>query len=256
MTTSTLLYVGEIKWMPRHTDMRLSYRNPSEYVGHYVKTAVEADKGYRQEVRVGCRTQSAPILVRMMDRRSRWGSDNGLKTVIPTALTFSLIGYPFVLPDMVGGNAYDEAVVEKELFVRWLQVNIFLPAIQFSIPPWYFNDEQVVDYTREMLTLRESYRWLFDQLTTQSITKGWPIVRPLWWLFPKDSHCLVVDDQFMLGDKILVAPVVDKGRRSRDIYLPPGIWLDKLKNKNLTGGSWLQGYEVSLYELPYFERRA
>ena len=234
--------------------MAASYGNPSEYIRHYVETTVKADDTLRQEVRVGCRTQSSPILVRMMDRRSRWGTDNGLKTVIPTALTFSLIGYPFVLPDMIGGNAYDGAVVERELFVRWLQVNIFLPAIQFSIPPWHFDDDQVVDHTREMLALRESYRWLFDHLTVEAVSKGWPIVRPLWWSHPRDPQSLVIDDQFMLGDELLVAPVVDSGKVTRDVYLPPGLWLDKCTGTNLTGGRWYRNYDATLFQLPYFEK--
>lgn len=51
-----------------------------------------------------------------------------------------ILGYPFVLPDMVGGNAY-VTHPSKELFVRWAQANVFMPAIQFSILPWGFDDE-------------------------------------------------------------------------------------------------------------------
>ena len=69
----------------------------------------------------------------MGDKESRWGYDNGLKTIIPTALTFGILGYPFILPDMIGGNGYtykDEDTIEltetvlpdRELYIRWLQV--------------------------------------------------------------------------------------------------------------------------------------
>lgn len=51
-----------------------------------------------------------------------------------------ILGYPFVLPDMVGGNAYGISP-SKELFVRWAQANAFMPAIQFSILPWNYDDE-------------------------------------------------------------------------------------------------------------------
>ena len=69
----------------------------------------------------------------MGDKESRWGYDNGLKTIIPTALTFGILGYPFILADMIGGNGYtykDEDTIEltetvlpdRELYIRWLQV--------------------------------------------------------------------------------------------------------------------------------------
>lgn len=81
-----------------------------------------------QEVRVGFRSQDLPIMFRMLDRQTNWGYNRALKTVIPCALTFGIIGYPFVLPDMIGGNGYNEGCIdcteyaEPELFIRWLQV--------------------------------------------------------------------------------------------------------------------------------------
>ena len=81
-----------------------------------------------QEVRVGTRSQHQPIMFRMLDRQSAWGYHRAIRTVIPCALTFGLIGYPFVLPDMIGGNGVDEVHIDStvypdaELYVRWLQV--------------------------------------------------------------------------------------------------------------------------------------
>ena len=50
-----------------------------------------------------------------------------------------LLGYPFVLPDMIGGNAYG-GLPSEELFVRWTQANAFMPTLQFSLLPWQFGD--------------------------------------------------------------------------------------------------------------------
>ena len=69
-------------------------------------------------------------MFRMLDRQSVWGYERAIRTVIPCALTFGLIGYPFVLPDMVGGNGVDDSVdyldsasyPDPELYVRWIQV--------------------------------------------------------------------------------------------------------------------------------------
>lgn len=241
--------------MPKYSATFQPYFHPSEYIQHYVEMAMQADTHTRrQEVRVGCLTQHAPLLVRMLDRRSRWGIDNGLRTLIPTALTFGLLGYPFVLPDMIGGNAYDGAQVEPELYVRWLQVNVFLPAIQFSIPPWVFNDT-IIEHTREMLQLRESYSPLFDRLSDEALAHGWPLVRPLWWVAPSDSACYAVEDEFMLGNDLLVAPIVYDNSMRRDIYVPSGIWIDKLRNVEIQGGKWYNNYTASLWQLPYFTRK-
>jgi myogenesis-regulating glycosidase len=104
------------------------------------------------EVRVGAQAQHLPIFVRMMDKDSRWGYNNGLSTLIPHALTYGLIGYPFVLPDMVGGNGY-VVLPDRELFIRWTQVNVFLPSLQFSIAPWQY-DSELVRIVNKMMAIR------------------------------------------------------------------------------------------------------
>lgn len=78
----------------------------------------------------------------MLDKMSTWGYDDGLRSMIPTALFFGIVGYHFVLPDMIGGNAYGDWP-SKELYIRWLEVNVFMPSVQFSIVPWdqSFDDE-------------------------------------------------------------------------------------------------------------------
>lgn len=92
------------------------------------------------------RTQDLPIFVRMFDRDSIWGLNNGLSTIITTSIQMSLNGYNYVLPDMIGGNGFNlnhEAAdfPTKELFIRWVQANTFLPAMQFSFVPWQFDNE-------------------------------------------------------------------------------------------------------------------
>ncbi len=84
-----------------------------------------------------------PIFTRMLDKDTDWTKANGLATLIPTLLHFGLEGYVFVLPDMIGGNGYKVGKPSKELFVRWMQANVFMPSLQFSYAPWDYNDTQV-----------------------------------------------------------------------------------------------------------------
>ena len=88
----------------------------------------------------GWGAQHLAIFFRMLDKDTSWGDQNGLGTLIPTLLQFGLEGYPFVLPDMIGGNGYNTAP-DKELFIRWMQVNVFMPAMQFSYTPWDYDQE-------------------------------------------------------------------------------------------------------------------
>lgn len=131
---------GESGWSPQvprfHT---MAGDHPETILKSYV--AVAATYGPMVEVRVARQTQQHPIFVRMLDRNTRWTSPLGLSTLIPELLHMNVIGYPFVLPDIIGGNGYDNAIVTKELFVRWLQANVFMPSMQFSYPPWDFDEE-------------------------------------------------------------------------------------------------------------------
>jgi alpha-glucosidase (family GH31 glycosyl hydrolase) len=73
----------------------------------------------------------------MLNNDSRWGYDNGLQSLIPTLLHFGVVGYPFLLPDMIGGNAYgDDGFPSAELYVRWIHANAFMPSVQLAIVPW------------------------------------------------------------------------------------------------------------------------
>ena len=88
------------------------------------------------------------------------------------------------------------------------------------------------------------------------MTDGSPINRPIWWLDPFDEDALACDSEFLLGDDILVAPVLDEGATSRDIYLPAGVWRDGANpgQPDREGRAWIRGYSADLFTLPYFTR--
>ena len=246
---------GESNWLPNcYSLSRSNTRNPSQYSTSYAEMAYSVDSGIRhQEVRIGSRSQHLPMFVRMMDKDSRWGSNNGIETLIPDALNFGVIGYPFILPDMIGGNAYVGGLPDKELFIRWTQVNAFLPSVQYSIVPWQY-DQEVIDITRDMSDLHTKYSDKFISLAREAVITGAPIIRPLWWIAPTDPVALSIDSEFLVGDDLLVAPVLKQGARSRDIYLPEGEWFDELRHEVVSGSQWLFDYIVQLHELPYFTK--
>ena len=84
---------------------------------------------------------------------------------------------------------------------------------------------------------------------------GSPIVRPLWWSDPTDKNFLTISDEYLIGDEILVAPIIVKGATKRDIYIPDGTWRDELKGENVIGKDWLKDYKVELGQVAYFTRQ-
>lgn len=119
---------------------RSDCENPETILKAYISNIYDL-KDNMIEVRVGRRTQKYGLFVRMFDRNTRWTGTGGLTTLIPELLHMNIIGYPFVLPDMIGGNGYDGDTLTEELFIRWLQVSVFMPVLQFSYPPWDFSNE-------------------------------------------------------------------------------------------------------------------
>lgn len=92
---------GEVySFMPRHFNTHKALRNPGDFTTRYA--AIVAALGGMVEMRSAYNSQEHPIFVRMMDKDSVWGYNNGLKTMIPTALVMGILGYPFNLPDMIG----------------------------------------------------------------------------------------------------------------------------------------------------------
>ena len=134
-----------------------------------------------------------------------------------------------------------------------LQVNTFLPFVQFSVGPWVYNSS-IAAICRKFMDIRRNYTSTLISLARESTRTGAPIVRPLWWLAPTDLVALTTDSQFLLGDDLLVAPVLEQGSRSRDVYLPAGTWRDETRGGSYVGPQWLRGYRADLHVLPYFQR--
>lgn len=97
---------GEPCFLPKNFKTKRRLQHPSEYTRAYLTRIAGKFQNGCSEVRTGSRTTNLALLTRMGDRFSVWSTSNGLRSLIPTLLTSSVLGYPFALPDMIGGNAY------------------------------------------------------------------------------------------------------------------------------------------------------
>ncbi len=224
----------------------------NEYTHRYVEF-VAANFPF-SEVRCGWGNQRAPLLFRQWDKSSTWGANNGLKSVITGALAMGLAGYPFVLPDMVGGNAYRGEDPDAELMVRWTQASALFPSIQLSLAPWEYGDE-CDRLCRAALDLRGYYLDRIAAALHEATETGAPVIRPVWWLSPDDERAQVCYDEFLLGDGLLVAPVLQPGRRARDVYLPRGEWRDRRSDEIVAGPAVLSDISAPLDTLLVYERK-
>jgi alpha-glucosidase (family GH31 glycosyl hydrolase) len=240
---------GEGNFVPRDRQTAAPLL-PQHYADHYV--AWVAKNFAWTEVRCGWRSQRQGILFREWDKWSRWGIDNGLHSVLTQALALSMVGYPFVLPDMIGGNAYGGEEPDAELLIRWTQISALLPALQFSIPPWVFGAETDA-ICRQYTQLHEQLLPYILSAISETLRSGVPLVRPLFWHAPNDQATLTIDDQFLLGPRLLVAPVLQPGQQARDLYLPAGTWRDWWSGAVIEGPRHISQYPAPLERMPLFE---
>jgi len=209
------------------------------------------------ELRVSWLTQRLGLVQRLRDKSSSWSLEDGLGSIVRHGLAESLIGYPFFCPDIIGGGLDTSFKdpnfpgMDEELFIRWTQASALMPMMQFSFAPWRLGpDAQRI--VRRFVALHRELAGYIYRLAEQAKQEGTPIVRPLFFRNPEDEQCYLTRDQFLLGERFLVAPVLVKGATARDVYLPAGLWKDFWAGTLFHGPRLLKQYPAPLEQLPIF----
>lgn len=222
---------------------------PNDHTTMFAKLGLEYPLN---EYRAGWKMAGLPLAQRLRDKTHRWGD---LVKLIPDQMSQSVMGYAYTCPDMIGGGEYQSflhgAVIDEELVVRSSQVHALMPMMQFSVAPWRVLSKENADICLKMSKLHEQFGPHILNLAKEASKTGEPIVKPLELAFPGMGYELI-KDQFVLGNDILVAPVMEKGLRSRKVILPKGNWIadDGTKYK---GGKTIE-ISVPLERLPYFRK--
>lgn len=204
-----------------------------------------------------------------------------LQTHIPIALNTALSGIPYWGTDVGGFVPTPEFTAE--LYVRWFQFGAFCPLFRCHGRawklrlPWGWNtgdpgpteinaysgaalpdasqlhDTRVEPICRKYLELR--YRMLpyLYSAVRECTRSGVPIIRPLWLHFPNDPTSVACGDEYLWGESILVAPVVEKGASDRRVYLPPATWYDFWNGERFDGGREISR-SVDLETMPLYVR--
>ena len=172
------------------------------------------------------RFQNVPVVERLHDKEHSW---EALRKLVPDMMAGGLLGHPFLCPDMVGGGSWTAflpgAPFDADLFVRSAQVHALCGMMQFSASPWRYLDKGRQQIVRDTVRLRqERFAAYFVDLAKECGKSGEPMIRNLEYNYPGQGYASVLD-QFMMGRRLLVAPVMEKDAKTRKVVLPPGKWL-------------------------------
>ena len=186
------------------------------------------------------------------DNWSRW---EDILMAIPMCLNIGMSGIAFVGVD-IGG--FWEAC-NGELLVRFAQLGALLPFCRNHSAkdnpdqePWTFGEPFESAYRTAIETRYRLLPYLYS-LFHQAATSGAPVIRPLYYHYPQDEQAVSVEDEFLVGDTLLSAPIYEEGVISKSVYLPAGIWLDYWSGAEYPGAGW-SDIEASLEHWPLFIR--
>jgi alpha-glucosidase len=186
------------------------------------------------------------------DVESTW---DALKMTIATVLGLGMSGIPFSGSDIGGFSGNPDA----ELYIRWFQMSTFMAFFRNHAAigtnrrePWVFG-EPTTTILRQMLYLRRKFIPYLYNLAWDANQTGAPFARPLFWLTPQDKRLWEIDDAYLLGDSLLVAPVVEPGGVTRSVFLPEGAWYHFWDDQLYPGGTQAE-VDAPLQRIPLFVR--
>lgn len=187
------------------------------------------------------------------DNQSLWEQ---LAVSIPECINLSLSGVAFCGPD-VGGFGRN---CTGELLARWTQTGAFFPFFRNHTAwhtraqePWAFGKE-IENICRQAIALRYRLLPYFYNLFHEAVRDASPVMRALFWEFPDDANGYAVDDQFLLGPALLVAPVIKPGATQRAVYLPAGAdWYEFDTKRKHAGGQYVTA-KAPLNKIPLYVR--
>ncbi len=208
------------------------------------------------ELRACCKCGGLPLVQRVADSHHVWGAQNGLSGLVAKSLAQSQSGYPYLCPDMIGGGLFSDFQKEggrefdSELFIRYCQASALMPMMQFSYDYWARLDASTTEICNRYSKLHESMGGYIYECAVKASKDGTPIMQNMAFAFD-ELHG--VRDQFMLGERFLVAPVLKKGVTEQEVSLPSGKWRYVPTGKIYEGGSRIS-VPAPLDILPYFEK--
>lgn len=191
-----------------------------------------------------------------------YSSFRAMREQLQAGLNMGIAGISWWTSDIggfLGGDIKDKAF--QELLVRWFAWGAFCPVFRMhgERSPWYEREEEFINGVRQLTSGQDNEVWSFGEDNYEILKqflfirerlrpyiracmktasdKGEPVMRPMFFDFPKDAKCWELEDQYMFGPDLLVAPVMEAGMKERQVYLPEGTkWVDAYTKQSYEGG--------------------
>lgn len=204
-----------------------------------------------------------------------WSGDipstfESLSAQVKSGLNMAMCGIVWWTTDIGGFYGGDiKSDYFRELIVRWFQYGVFCPVTRLHgsrdghdrtrdiIEPtgggnelWSFGDD-VFEILKELVNLRERLRPYIENHMKIASEKGVPVMRPMFFDYPNDEICYSLGGQYMFGDDILFAPIVNQGQTEKEVYLPEGKWIFT-KDKHLYEGGEKYTLNIEINEFAAF----
>jgi len=179
-----------------------------------------------------------------------WGGDaentnSAMAATLRGGLSFGLSGFTFWSHD-VGGFVNRSP---RELYRRWLAFGVLTSHTRtHGAPPrepWTYDSAFVVDFRRAVEMKYRLMPYIYAQARASS-DSGYPMLRTLFFEYPDDPTSWLIEDEYLLGEGLLVAPLFQETDH-RAVYLPPGAWIDYQTGRSYQGGTW---HDIHAGEVP------
>jgi len=199
-----------------------------------------------------------------------WSGDihssfRAMREQVQAGLSMGMAGIPWWTSDIGGflGGVIDDPAF-RELLVRWFQWSCFCPVFRMhgERSPWYEREQEFINNVRQLTSGQDNEVWSFGEEVYEILVKylfirerlrpyvrrlmkdasetGAPVMRPLYYDFPTDKTAADVEDCYMFGPDLLVAPIVEAGATDRKVYLPAGCkWTDAYTKQVYEGGQFV-----------------
>ena len=178
-------------------------------------------------------------------------ADNGLSSSVYSSLSLAMSGFSFVSTD-IGG--FEGRPTPEQVWIRWAQFGAMLPGMQTLNMPWWYS-QKAMEHFRYLTWLHTDLIPYWETLGKLSGKTCIPVCRPLIWDYQDDPETWSVEDEYTIGEYILVAPIITE-ESEREVYFPEGTWFDFRNNNEVYEGKqkilWKQDGDDGLYQFPLY----
>ena len=188
-------------------------------------------------------SQRYATLVWAGDQCVDWSEDDGLPSVVTAALTLGMSGYGLHTCDAGGYTTLFHLKRDAELLLRWLEFACFTPVMRThegnrpDSNVQLYSSEEIIEKAARLSKLHTALLPYMKECVRLNSETGVPVMRPLFLDDPADARAWARENySYLLGEELLVAPVVEPGAAARTLYLPAGSWVHLWSGERFAGG--------------------